>query len=374
MQDAASRMSGSAVRWRASRRVLATVLCSALIPWFAGNAHAQDSNSAVGCPPVPQMPDQATLQSIIHNAQDRGLLWRLEKDGRTSWLYGTVHVGKVAWVVPGPTVMKALKSSDELALELNLLDPAVLNELMTAMRAAPTDESAERTGSSHSGAKPATKSATRAASAPKPLPQDLQDRLEKLKQQECVAPMLAGMRPDAQVVTLATLIARREGLDPNYGIDIVLGGAATGLKKPIISLEKVRTQIRVLVSGDPVKVEEAVRTGLDQLERSDAGQTLATLAQAWSDGRMNLLETYPQWCECVQTAAERRDFATLVDGRNPGLAAAIAREIESGKSLFAAVGALHMVGPRGLPSLLAARGFTVTRVEFPPPSTTARSN
>ena len=31
-------------------------------------------------------------------------------------------------------------------------------------------------------------------------------------------------------------------------------------------------------------------------------------------------------------------------------------------SVFAAVGALHMVGPQGLPTLLQAKGFKVQRV------------
>ena len=36
----------------------------------------------------------------------------------------------------------------------------------------------------------------------------------------------------------------------------------------------------------------------------------------------------------------------------------------TGKRVFAAVGALHMIGPTALPSLLAARGYRVERVEF----------
>lgn len=40
------------------------------------------------------------------------------------------------------------------------------------------------------------------------------------------------------------------------------------------------------------------------------------------------------------------------------------KEIASGKRLFAAVGALHMIGDNGLPALLRKQGFAVTRVEF----------
>jgi uncharacterized protein YbaP (TraB family) len=54
-------------------------------------------------------------------------------------------------------------------------------------------------------------------------------------------------------------------------------------------------------------------------------------------------------------------YTRLLDGRNPGLADAIER-LHADGSVFAAVGALHIVGPQGLPALLKARGFAVTRM------------
>ncbi|QNN57721.1 TraB/GumN family protein [Diaphorobacter ruginosibacter] len=324
-------------RWaRAARQAVVPALLSAglslvIVP---GAARAEGA----GCPPAAQMPDQATLQSLMRNARDRGVLWRLEKDGRTSWLYGTIHVAEQAWMVPGPLVMDALRSADALALELNLLDPAVMEQLLSAMRTQP-------------GAKP--------------LPQPLQERLQALKERECVGTQIDALRPDAQVVSLATLIARREGLDPSYGIDLTLGGVATGMRKPVIGLESVQTQIRQMISDDPKQVEETVRTGLAQLEREDAGTTLSLLAHAWADGRMNLLESYPTWCRCLTDAAEKREYERMVVGRNPGMARAIGREIASGRNLFVAVGALHMAGRDALPKLLEQQGFHVTRVEFP---------
>ncbi|MPN52855.1 hypothetical protein SDC9_200518 [bioreactor metagenome] len=80
---------------------------------------------------------------------------------------------------------------------------------------------------------------------------------------------------------------------------------------------------------------------------------------------MRLLESYPVWCECIKTATERREFERMVNGRNPGMARAIVREMAAGKQLFAAAGALHMIGPKGLPALLRKQGYEVTLMEFP---------
>ena len=322
-------------------RKLCRILLVAVLPWSAPWAVQAQDAAVASCPPMAQMPTTAELQAQMRDAQDRGVLWRVEKGGRTSWLYGTIHVAESGWMVPGPTVMKALRASDALALELNVMDPAVVDELVSAMRAQPDA---------------------------KPLPAALAERLEKLKQRECVGAETDALRPDAQVVTMAALIARREGLDPAYGVDVTLAGLASGMRKPVIGLESVQTQIREIVSDDPKEIEETVSTGLDQLEREDVGQTLATLARAWADGRLGLLESYPEWCNCLNTKTERREFERMVVGRNPGMARAITKELASGKQLFVAVGSLHMVGERGLPQLLARQGYKVERVDLSRPA------
>ena len=67
-------------------------------------------------------------------ARDRGLLWRVTRDGRSSWLFGTLHVGKPAWARLGPRVTAALQASDVLAVEIDPGDPAeVLPALDTSL-------------------------------------------------------------------------------------------------------------------------------------------------------------------------------------------------------------------------------------------------
>lgn len=45
---------------------------------------------------MPQPPTAEQLQQAQTAAKDRGALWKLSKDDCVSYLYGTVHVGKLA--------------------------------------------------------------------------------------------------------------------------------------------------------------------------------------------------------------------------------------------------------------------------------------
>ena len=318
-------------------------LLAALLVWGAGWGPAQAAETqaqppaapAQACPPTQAQPTPQELMQLQRQARDRGMLWKLEHDGRTSWLYGTIHVNKREWVMPGPRTIRALMGTDRLALELNLLDPAVLQALAAGLRA--------RDG------------------AP-PLPAALQQRLDRQLQAACMPEALAPLRPEAQLVTLLTLIGRDQGLDPQLGVDLVLAGAAHAQGKPVMGLETPETQLRELVSDDPAEVQRSVEAGLRQLERGDAPQQLARLAQAWADGDVRQLERYPEWCDCLNTEDERANYARLIDGRNPGMATAIAAQLRAGHTLFVAVGAMHMIGPQGLPALLAAQGFRVQPV------------
>lgn len=291
------------------------------------------------CPPVAQMPAPAVLQRMARSARDHGLLWRVDHRGHTAWLYGTLHVAQLPWAIPGPTVAAALRASDSLALELNMLDPAQMQVLQAGMRANPTAA---------------------------PLPPALAQRLDAQVQAACLpADAMQALRPDAQALTLLTLAGRRQGLDPAYGIDMALAGAARALGKPVWALETPEQQLRALISDDPAEVQDRVRSTMEQLESGDAARGLGELAQAWADGRASLLETYPQWCHCMDSAKERADFARLVDGRNPAMARQVAAQLRAGKAPFVAVGSLHLVGAQGLPALLAAQGFAVRRVQWP---------
>ncbi|MBV8249952.1 MAG: TraB/GumN family protein [Comamonas sp.] len=310
------------------------LLAAALALW-AGLAPAAE---APACPPKAAMPAPAQLQQLAARAQDRGLLWRVRHGTHTSWLYGTMHVSRLDWFMPGPEVVSALRGADKLALELDVLDPQVLAELEAGLKA--------REGAP-------------ALAAP------LAARLEQQLRLACAEADVARLRPEAQVLSLLAQAGRRQGLDPSYGVDLILAGAARAMGKPVIGLETPQLQLKDLVSDDPKEVAEAVDDGLKQLESGKAGPMMVMLAEMWSEGRQEKLESYAQWCDCVNTPRERAQLKRMLDGRNPGMADGIVSLLKQGDSVFAAVGALHMVGPGGLPALLRKKGYQVERVKFP---------
>jgi len=311
---------------------------------LAGQAAAADGPAAASapaasaCPPASPVLSPDMLREGMRQAVDSGLMWKATRDGRAVYLYGTIHVAKVAWAFPGPRVVQALRASDVVALELDMADPGVLEHLRQAIARRPD--------------------------APA-LAQGLQRRLQAQMDAACIAPeVLAPMRPEMQAVTLEVMQGRASGLYAEFGIDGVLAGMGHALKKPVRSLETPESQATLLVSDDPAETEATVGAVMDELEGGKSPQMLQRLAGDWQRGDLDDLGGYASWCGCLDTPQQRADFVKLVDERNPLMADKIVQWHAQGESLFVAVGSLHMLGRMGLPALLKARGFEVERVAF----------
>lgn len=328
---------------KTAQRLLPCLLaCLPLLAWPAfAQAPAVPAAAAAACPPQLQPPDAAQLESIRQRASDRGLLWKLQRDGRTSWLYGTLHVGRLDWLAPGPRVLGALRDSDELAVELDLTDPQIQREMAASALSRPQELT---------------------------LPEALRSRLARQAEAACLpAGALERLHPVMQAVTLAVLDARWEGLDAGLGQEFVLIGGMRALGRPVRSLEAVATQAAALIPAERAQALAMVDQSLRQLEQRRSRPVVRRLAEAWSQGRLAELEAYEQWCDCIDSPADREFMRRLNDSRNGALAKAIAARHAAGQRVFAAVGALHMVGPQALPRLLAAEGFAVERVVFGTP-------
>jgi hypothetical protein len=274
------------------------------------------------------------LQAAAANARDRGLLWRVTRDGRTAYLYGSIHVGKLDWAFPGPRVTAALMASDTVALEIDIADPQMAARLKPpAGIATPT------------------------------LAPALRERLARQADAACLPKELLGaMHPVMQAVTLTVLAARWQGLDPGYAQEFALSGFARASQRRVVSLESPELQMAALIPREAADAERLVAQLLEQLEDGSVQRVITRLAAAWEHGDLAEIEAYERWCDCIASDDDRVQMRRLNDERNPTLADAIETLHRDGRKVFAAVGALHMAGAKALPTLMQQRGFTVQRI------------
>jgi uncharacterized protein YbaP (TraB family) len=314
--------------WRGVLAAMATLLAATV---------AVAQQPAAACPPAPQPPTAEQVQAAQQRARDRGFLWHVQRDGRSAWLFGTIHLGRPMWLFHGPQVRQALAASDTLALEIDVSDTAALMQAAAATPAAA------------------------------PLPAALRQRLERQAVVACLpAQLMAQQHPILQLTTLAIMAARWDGLDAAYGQELLLTAHARAARLPVVALETPARQMQALIPPAGTPLEGLITRGLDQLEQGVMRRITARLVAAWERGDLAELEDYERWCECVASAEERALMRRLNDERNPAMAERIDALHRDGKRVFVAVGALHMTGPQGLPKLLRERGYSVERVAFAP--------
>jgi uncharacterized protein YbaP (TraB family) len=304
--------------------------CALAAVFYCVPAYAQNA-----CPPPLTAPPARQLQDAEKSAVDRGYLWRLTKDGHSSYLYGTVHLAKLEWIFPGPQLLQAFRTSGVLAVELNLFDAEVIHQLQRGIAADPGQK----------------------------ISVGLQRRLSSAAGQQCIdSNALKAQRLEIQISTLGMAQARRWGLEPVYGIEQVLLARANRVAMPIESLETVAEQLKALLGESMEDSVALTEQGLDELENDDGEKLLMKLTDAWSQSDFTTLDSYLQWCDCIHTDSARRALKRLLDDRNPVIASRLDRLHHSGKQVFAAVGSLHMIGSIGLPAEMQRLGYRVEKV------------
>lgn len=139
--------------------------------------------------------------------------------------------------------------------------------------------------------------------------------------------------------------------DPALGVDRALlrqGPRAEGL-------EDHRSQLAIFDALPPAEQTDLLVAVARETAADDGEQAL----EDWLRGDMAALERRAD--AGMMGDPQLRD--ALMDGRNRAWVERIGAALAAGRKPFVAVGAAHMLGPQGLPALLAERGFTVTRIQ-----------
>ena len=290
--------------------------------------------------PAPEAPPAASAATIAAPAPlaAKPALWRISDQDTTVYLFGTVHVlpPELSWRTK--LVEDALNASKAVYFETDVNPNQIkLMEVVRRLGMYPTTDKL----SEH--LKPNQREAVANASSKLSVPMIALDTMK---------PWLAAMTLSEQMVSNA-------GYDPNSGVERTLLPMATGAGKEIRKLETVEEQL--LVFADlPEKVQiDYLVAGIEEIDKEPT--LLSDLVSAWSKGDVEKLGKIMIEDDLEDTPEV---YQALLVKRNKNWTVKLDALVKGEPGVFfVAVGAGHLAGKDSVLGMLAAKGYTVERVE-----------
>ncbi|MBJ6760562.1 TraB/GumN family protein [Myxococcaceae bacterium JPH2] len=296
----------------------------------------------VGCATAPRAVPDTTPEP-----KQRAMLWEVRSpSGATAYVVGSVHVAKDGQLELPGSMESAFSRADTLVVELDTttLDKTEMQQLVQRHGMLPRGQRL----SEH--IEPETNALLVPALLRVGIPRST----------------LEPMRPWLVSLTLTTVGLMRAGYDGNKGVDQTFlkrahAASDSGLRgKDIIPLETAEQQV-MLLAGVPEALQDLM---LREQLQNDEEQTTAYFEKMmglWNEGDATGLAAMifpssadPKYQPVYEEVYFKRNerMAHRLDG--------LLREPP--RTHFVVVGAGHVVGPRGIPALLKARGYEVRQL------------
>ena len=286
---------------------------------------------------------QRTITFVANNKAtgSTGFLWKVENNGNTVYLLGSIHVANDKMYPLRPEIEAAFEASQYLGVEVDLtkVDQTEMQKFLTEK------------GSYTDGSK-------------------LKDHVSTDTYNKVVALLkangLAGNAFDSYkpwVVTqgISSLQMQTTDYTPDTGIDLYFTQKAGKLNKPIIELENMQLQLNMFNQFSDGLQEKLLLDTLDSLKQTDNAAVTASLdalSQMWMQGDEQSLVAMTQG-----VAKEPEYYKGLVSDRNANMVKHVKEYLNSDKkaTYLVVVGALHMLGDDGIVTQLQKDGFNVVK-------------
>ncbi len=271
-------------------------------------------------------------------AQDgtKHFLWKVEgPENRTAFLLGSLHVLTPDYYPLSPTINQAFAASRTLVEEVDLDEARDPAQMMSALsRAMLTD----------------------GRSLEQLLAPDTYAELTQ-RAEAAGLPMMAlqRMKPWLVAITLMAPALQAAGLSGEHGVDKHFFDRAKEMGMDRQALETFEYQLDRFDQLSPTLQEAMLKSTMEELDTYVS--RVKELADAWASGDVRLMEE-----ELLSSFDESRElYDRLLVERNHNWLSHVDMCIQQDAGCFIVVGAAHLVGPDGLPTLLAKRGYRVTQ-------------
>ena len=266
---------------------------------------------------------------------EKSLLWRVTLPGKrdTSYLYGTIHSRDARAYRFQDSTLHCFGRCDMMAGELDMEQSRKLSPEVTEAMFLPKGSSLDRLYSKR----------------------DYREVVTLLKMRlGPLAPMSLKIRP---YYTLALLTEMRLGTDSSMVVDAWFQDRALRRNMKVIGLETVTEQLEAI---ERVPLRDQAKLLQKVLREDSTGAEIDRAMDVYLQRDLEaLLDVVGR-----DGLPEHADKALLME-RNRTMAERLQRHMSSGRRVFAAVGAAHLGGDRGLIERLRAMGYTVVPVGVP---------
>ncbi|MBM4212903.1 MAG: TraB/GumN family protein [Gammaproteobacteria bacterium] len=273
----------------------------------------------------------AVRPAVSANASPAGLVWQIDGPKGRIYLAGSMHLLRRDRPTLPPAIDAAYREAESLVMEIDA--DAVDEQQMAALMLR-------------------TSSFTDGRSLPLVAGEDrwkiVRGLLAKAQVPEAFA---ASLEPWGVTILLTTLEYARLGFDPELGVEKQLQQRAARDHKEIDGLERAKFQLSLL---DSLPLTEQLQLlDLTLAELDDMPSMVDDLYAAWRSGDIRrldelLLEGYRETPKL---------YDDLVDRRNRNWVPQVKALLERDEDTLVVVGALHLVGERGLIALLEREGL-----------------
>lgn len=252
-------------------------------------------------------------------------IWKVEHQGTTSYLLGSIHIGMGSWYPLPAYIMDAFNASKTLVVEL---DGPGSTAAMTKQMMLPAGQTLQS----------------------KLSPTTYQKLELYMKKMGMPAASLKQLKPWAAATVVAVLPYLRAGLDPQFGIDAQFLSRAKKKGMALIELETAQFQITLL--SDLFSDEKMLVELLEQPQKESQ-----KLIDFWKEGDITKLE------ELIDQQMTPNQHEIMLTSRNEDWVKKLRVLFKNKTPYFVVVGAAHLIGSEGVPALLLKAGVKVTRLQ-----------
>jgi uncharacterized protein YbaP (TraB family) len=282
----------------------------------------------------------ALLLACYQTVFAAGQLYRVTHDGNTSYLYGTVHVGRDGFYPLDAVTTRALLDSKALVIELDIREDKAFQVALTRHGRYAEGDAIQN------HLTPAALQKTTQALARAGIPLASVQHFKPW----LIANLLVGAELD------------KNGFQRSQAVEYALLAAAQKQDKTVRELESADYQLSLFDSLDERQQEQYLLENLADLDDGDSLKKSRALIDAWSAADKSGIQAAWQSATSGDSISAGFMNRVLLGKRNPEMAANIERIMQQDQVAFVGVGLLHLVGEDGLPQLLKRRGYQVEQL------------